>query len=210
VRRLHAGGLGTRAIARRLKVSRSLIFRILSGDRPERGLAPRPSGSPRGVWSAQQRETAHLFLRLVRGSSTDDEFAAAERDLDRRLDRCADSTPSRLAAEVGEALTKRVRARQDAEWHAKREAERRLDSAHDDFDARWEADSKCISRDIARLQFLQRSKAEEALDEERERSRSLVERRLKTWDRGEPTEELIDRLVREGLERAARSVAKAE
>jgi len=211
VRRLHASGLGTRSIARKLGVSRSLIYRVLCGDRPESGPPPESgrgrAGGPRGVWSVPQRQNAQALLQLARGSATDEEFAAATRDLDRRLDRRADSAPFALASEVCDTLRQRVRAREEAVRRATKEVERLQQTALDDFDERWEADARSISREIARLDFARRSDAEGALEEERERSRSLVERRVKTWDRALPTEDLVDRLVREGIERAARSIS---
>jgi hypothetical protein len=112
--------------------------------------------------------------------------------------------------EVSNSLRQTVRTREGAARRAEQEAERSLRSALDDFDDRWEADARSVSREMARLDYGPRHDAERALDQERERSRSLVERRLRTSERTESIEDLVDRLVAEGIERAERSISGAE
>src|SRR5262245_32639524 len=188
VRELVRAGWGTRRIARKLGISRSLAYRIVAGKRAEFAsttAAPmRPSGAggaPARRWGARacpprpesDRRHAHEFLRIGRGGATDDEFAAAERRLDDLLASMPDRSASSLAWDVGRELDDVVRKRERAAAAAERERESWARDAERDLDARWTEDARLEDRVLEVLDFDQRQNADAALDGERERARTL-------------------------------------
>jgi hypothetical protein len=219
VRDLVRRGWGTRRIARKIGASRSLIYRVVSGQRPEFAsttAAPmRPSGAggvPARRWGARacplrpesDRQHAKRLLQIARCRATDEEFAAAERRLGDLLDSMPEKSAYSLASGVARELNDVVSKRERAAAAAERERSAWVSDAERDLEARWTTDARLETQVLDHLEFDQRRAAETALDDERERAQTLLARRLNAKKTGALTERLIDRLVANGLKRARR------
>jgi hypothetical protein len=205
VRRLHDAGWGSRSIARKLGVSRSLVQRYLArideGAASDRGASH--TGETGSTYSESDRRHAHRLLEIGRGNATDKEFEAAQGRLDEMLDTEPDSTPSRLADQAEREMEERIEKRENAARCAQEAREKWERLALDDLKSRWDDEVRLASRRIAHLDYFERSKIETAVNEEKGRAETLLARRMKEMKTGAITEALVDRLIEEGLERVA-------
>jgi hypothetical protein len=203
IRELHVAGWGATRIARKVKVSRSLVQRVLRGRRPEGGPVERCDACERRrlaraygssrvkSFSASEREHAHELLEIGRGSATDGEFAKAVKRLDWLLDSRPQSFPSTLAGIADDELNQVVEKRE--EWQ---------DQATQDLAARWATEAGFAKRAFDRLDPSKRWDIDGVFAEQAKRAALLLERRLKDLRPGAVTDSLVDDLVTDGLERA--------
>lgn len=221
IRELAAAGLGTRRIARKMEVSRSVVARALNGSRPECG--PREpcrecerrrttdaTGAPRTKkFAPWEREHAHRLLDISRGTATDKEFLAAKRRLDFLLDTEPNSSVAALELRVQDDLERVVDQREEAARRAVEARDGWERGAVEDLNRRWKTDARPLEDRIDRLDLSPRWRARELIKEERTRTEELLKRRLKERESGAVTEDLVDRLVADGLARAAERMKEA-
>lgn len=207
IRELLRRGCGSRRIARELNVSRSVIQRAISGRRFAASRR-RATADPTSTRSASDRKHAHDMLAIGRGHATDEEFAAAAKKLDALLDERPEARGYSLSCEVKSELDGVVRKREDDARRAKEERERWMKDGAEDAAERWRDEVRLAARGLGDVEFFERQKIQNALDEEGERVVTLVARRMKEMKTGAITEGLVDGLVEEGLARVEHVLEK--